>query len=145
MKIAISGASGLIGSKLGDVLTQKGNAIFPLVRDKTEKPLTGIFWNPSTKDIQGERLEAMDAVIHLAGKPLDEERWTPKVKEAIYASRIEGTRLISETLARLHSPPRLLISASATDYYAFSPTPVGEDDGEARNVCDQEVREKRHH
>jgi len=84
---------------------------------------------PSAKDIEADRLEALDALVHLAGKPLDDERWTPKVKEAIYASRIEGTRLISETLARLHTPPRLLISASATDYYAFSATPVGEDDG----------------
>ncbi len=129
MRIAISGASGLIGSKLTAALSQKGNVIFRLVRNKTDKSPNGVFWDYSTKNIEAERLEALDAVIHLAGKPLDEERWKPKVKEAIYASRVEGTRLISETLARLHSPPPLLISASATDYYEFSTTPVGEDDG----------------
>jgi hypothetical protein len=71
----------------------------------------------------------MDVVIHLAGKPLDEERWTPKVKEAIYKSRIKGTALISDTLAQLRTPPRLLISASATDYYSESETPIGEAEG----------------
>ena len=129
MRIAISGASGLIGSRLTEVLDQRGHSIFRLVRDKTAKSATAIFWDPSTKDIEADRLEALDVVIHLAGKALDEQRWTPKVKEAIYASRIDGTRLISETIARLHTPPGLLISASATDYYAFSATPVGEEDG----------------
>lgn len=72
----------------------------------------------------------MDIVIHLAGKPLDGERWTPKVKEAIYASRIKGTTLISKTIAHLKRPPSLLISASATDYYAESETPIGEAEGQ---------------
>jgi putative NADH-flavin reductase len=82
MRIAISGASGLIGSKLAETLAEKGNAIFRLVRARTEDSSVRIFWDPSTKEIEAERLEALDAVIHLAGKPLDEERWTPKVKEA---------------------------------------------------------------
>ena len=72
----------------------------------------------------------MDIVVHLAGKPLDGQRWTPAVKRAVYASRIEGTTLIAETLSHLKTPPRLLISASATDYYAESETPIGEAQGQ---------------
>ncbi len=61
----------------------------------------------------------MDIVIHLAGKPVDEQRWTPQVKEEIYTSRVHGTEFISETISELQPPPRLFISASATDYYCF--------------------------
>jgi len=53
---------------------------------------------------------------------LDSKRWTPKVKTAIYDSRIKGTKLINEAIAHLKTPPRLLISASTTDYYADSET-----------------------
>ncbi|HYL11622.1 MAG TPA: TIGR01777 family oxidoreductase [Terriglobales bacterium] len=129
MIIAISGASGLIGSKLVESLNQKGDTVVRLVRDRTNKSTDRIFWNPSTKEIEADRLEGTDVVIHLAGKPLDEERWTTRVKAEIYASRIGGTKFISETMSRLRIPPRLLISASATDYYAFSAEPVGEEDG----------------
>ncbi len=129
MRVAISGASGLIGSKLAEVLTERGDTVWRLVRRKMESSPSTVFWDPSTKEIERDRLEALDAVIHLAGKPLDEERWTPKVKAAIVASRIEGTKFLSETLARLHAPPHVFITASATDYYAFSESPVGEDDG----------------
>jgi uncharacterized protein (TIGR01777 family) len=71
----------------------------------------------------------MDVVIHLAGRPLDEQRWTQKVRDAVYASRVRGADLICRTLARLNARPRLLISASATDCYADSPAPIGEPEG----------------
>ena len=129
MRIVISGASGLIGSKLVESLNQKGDLVIRLVRDRTDKSPDRIFWNPSTREIEPERLEGTDVFIHLAGKPLDEQRWTPRVKEEIYTSRIEGTKFISETIAHLQIPPRLFISASATDYYAFSADPIGEEDG----------------
>ena len=129
MRIVISGASGLIGSKLVESLNQEGDAVSRLVRDRTNDSPDRIFWNPLTKEIERQRLEGTDVFIHLAGKALDEQRWTPRVKKEIYASRIDGTKFISETIGQLESPPHLVISASATDYYAFSADPTGEEDG----------------
>jgi uncharacterized protein (TIGR01777 family) len=128
-RIAISGASGLIGSRIATSLQGRGDQIFRLVRSRSIDDPTSIYWNFETAEIEASRLEGMDVVIHLAGKPLDEERWTPKVKDAVYTSRVKGTELISRTLARLSVRPRLLISASATDYYADSETPIGEAEG----------------
>jgi uncharacterized protein (TIGR01777 family) len=128
-KIAVSGASGLIGSKLTTWLQQQGDTVYPLVRQKVSGS-SAIYWDPETGEIQAERLEDMEVVVHLAGKALDEQRWTPAVKQAVYSSRIKGTALISDTLAHLKRPPRLLISASATDYYADSETPIGEAEGQ---------------
>ncbi len=128
-RIAISGASGLIGSKLATSFQERGDLVFRLVRSKSIDDPSTIYWNYETGEIEGARLEGVDVVIHLAGKPLDEQRWTPKVKEAVYTSRVKGTALISKTLARLTMRPRLLISASATDYYADSETPIGEAEG----------------
>jgi uncharacterized protein len=129
MRVAISGASGLIGSRLTQSLTRQGHLILRLVRNRAQRSIDTVLWNPLTKEIQADQLEGLDVLIHLAGKPLDGERWTPQVKEAIVASRVEGTRLLSETITRLKNPPRVFISASATDYYAFASEPIGEDDG----------------
>ena len=128
-KIAISGASGLVGSKLTTWLQQQGDTVYRLARRRVPGSST-IYWNHETGEIEAGRLEGMDIVVHLAGKPLDGQRWTPAVKRAVYASRIEGTTLIAETLSHLKTPPRLLISASATDCYAESETPIGEAQGQ---------------
>jgi uncharacterized protein (TIGR01777 family) len=128
-KVAISGASGLIGSKLVETFRERGLTVCRLVRARRIDEPDSIYWNYDTGEIEEAGLEGVDVVIHLAGKPLDEQRWKPAVKEAVYASRIRGTALVSETLARLHRRPRLLISASATDYYADSDAPIGEEDG----------------
>ncbi len=111
-------------------LQQQGDTVYRLVRRKSSESPFGIYWNLETGEIDTGRLEGMDVVVHLAGKALDEQRWTPAVKQAIYSSRIKGTVLISDTLAHLKTPPRLLISASATDYYAEGETPIGEAQGQ---------------
>jgi uncharacterized protein (TIGR01777 family) len=129
IKIAISGSSGLIGSKLTTHLEGKGYSVSRLVRRRPIESSMDIYWNYETGEIDDSRLEEIDTVVHLAGKPLDEQRWNPITKRAIYESRIKGTALVSETLARLKVRPCLLISASATDYYAPGKDPVGEADG----------------
>ena len=110
-------------------LQEKGDTVYPLVRQKVLDS-SAIYWHPETGDIDAARLEGMDVVVHLAGKALDGQRWTSAVKQAIYSSRIKGTALISDTLAHLKAPPRLLISASATDYYAESEAPIAETEGQ---------------
>lgn len=128
-KIAISGASGLIGSALARFLQHQGDVVHRLVRSKPIENGSDIYWNYQTGEIDTARLEGIDVVIHLAGKALDEQRWTPAVKEAIFASRIKATTFLSSALIHLKTLPRLFISASATDYYAESDTPIGEAEG----------------
>jgi uncharacterized protein (TIGR01777 family) len=115
-RIAISGASGLVGSQLVPFLRTGGHDVFRLVR---RQPTTAdeIFWDPAAGRIDAAALEGMDAVIHLAGVSIAGGRWTASRKAAIADSRVQGTRLLAETLARLEQPPRVLVSASAIGYY----------------------------
>jgi uncharacterized protein (TIGR01777 family) len=74
-------------------------------------------WDPAGERIDASRLDGVDAVIHLAGENVAGGRWTPGRKTRIRDSRVQGTRLLAESLARLAHPPRVFISASATGYY----------------------------
>jgi hypothetical protein len=67
--------------------------------------------------LDASELEGHDAAVHLAGDPIAEGRWTDEKKRSIRESRVQGTTLLAETLARLASPPRALLSASAVGYY----------------------------
>ncbi len=116
LRIAISGASGLVGRHLTAFLQAGGHVVQPLVRRQPENE-TEIFWDPGTGEIDAAKLEGIDAVVHLAGASIASGRWSAKRKEAIRESRIRGTRLIAETLTRLSRPPRVLISGSAIGFY----------------------------
>jgi uncharacterized protein (TIGR01777 family) len=113
MRIAITGSSGLIGSKLVDAFTEEGHEILRLVRDphQTDPRCKTSLWQPERGEIDRDALEGMDVVIHLAGKTIN-QRWTRKHKKEVLTSRIRGTTLIAETLASLKNPPRVLLSAS---------------------------------
>jgi uncharacterized protein (TIGR01777 family) len=114
LHVAITGASGLLGSALGPFLTTGGHRVTPLVRGR---PRDGaIAWDPEAGTIDAERLDGVDAVVHLAGESIA-ARWTESSKRRIRESRLRGTRLIAETLARLPRPPRVLISASGVGVY----------------------------
>src|SRR5690348_5052469 len=106
-KIAIGGASGLIGSALARFLQHQGDVVHRLVRSKPIENGSDIYWNYQTGEIDTARLEGIDVVIHLAVKALDEQRWTPAVKEAIFASRIKATTFLSSALIHLKTLPRL--------------------------------------
>jgi len=117
MKILISGASGLIGSALRPQLVQRGDQVTRLIRGG-EQTSDAIVWDPRRRSLDAARLEGFDAVIHLAGENLASGRWTAARKEEIRASRALGTRLLSETLARLdRRRPNVLVSASAIGIY----------------------------
>jgi len=74
-------------------------------------------WDPRTGVLDRAAIEGHDAVVHLAGESIASGRWTRRKKESIRRSRVEGTRLLSETLARLERPPEVLVAASAVGYY----------------------------
>lgn len=122
MRVAISGASGLIGTALGGALQADGHEVVPLVRDGTggrsgaDRP-GAIRWDPAGGTIDAAALEGTDAVVHLAGASIGSGRWTAARKRLIRDSRTQGTALIARTLAGLDQPPRVLVSGSGVNAY----------------------------
>jgi len=117
LTVAITGASGLIGTDLRHFLTTGGHRVISLVRDRRRIGEDAIFWNPATGEIDADGLARADAVVHLAGVSLVDGRWTDARKRAITNSRVQGTELIARTMADLGDGPRVLIASSAVGYY----------------------------
>lgn len=120
MKIVVTGATGLVGSALVPSLVAGGHSVVRLVRKQSNASgdnVTDALWQPDRGEIDAAALAGCDAAVHLAGENISEGRWTDEKKRRILESRTKGTRLISETLARLTPRPRVLVSASATGYY----------------------------
>ncbi|MFT7581739.1 MAG: hypothetical protein ACI9MR_003417, partial [Myxococcota bacterium] len=115
MRIAISGASGLIGTALTGFLQTGGHTVVPLVRG-TAGP-GEIAWSVKDQTIDAAALEGFDAVIHLAGAPVADGRWTDARKTLIRDSRVDGTRLLATALAGLERKPKVFVSASAVGFY----------------------------
>lgn len=116
-RVAISGSSGLVGRAVAEHFQQLGWLVHPLVR-RTPRPDTReILWHPAESRVDAESLAGVDAVVHLAGENIAGGRWTAKRKAAIRDSRVLGTTLLAEALARLTPKPAVLVSASAVGYY----------------------------
>lgn len=116
MKIAVSGASGLIGSSLSKRLRDDGHEVIPLVRHALRAGERAIAWDPEAGRLDRAELEGCDVVVHLAGENVF-GRWTEEKKRRIRDSRVQGTKLVSEAIAKLPHPPRVLLAASAIGYY----------------------------
>lgn len=115
MKIAVTGASGMVGSAVTEALKQSGHEVLPLVRGASPAP-GAVRWDPGSGQIDAAALEGVDAAVHLAGESIN-GRWTAARKKRIMDSRVEGTALLARTLASLTRKPRVLVSASAVGYY----------------------------
>lgn len=115
MDVLVSGSTGLIGSALVSAVRDEGHRVVRLTRSQDAGD-DAVRWDPSAGEIEADRLEGIDAVVHLAGENIV-GRWTSTKKARIRNSRVQGTRLLAEALARLVSPPRVMVSASATGYY----------------------------
>ena len=115
MRIAVTGASGLIGSALLPELRTAGHDVLTLVR---RSPQVGseVSWDPQTGTIDVAGLAGVEAIVHLAGFNLG-TRWTHAKKQLILDSRVSGTRLVAETAARLSPRPATLVCASAIGFY----------------------------
>lgn len=117
LKIAISGASGFIGTQLTKLLKEKGHEVIKLVRKRESEAPDELCFDPDIKHIDPKGLEGTDVLINLSGKSLAEEKWSNSVKSALKDSRINVTKLLANSLSRLKKPPRLFLSASAIGYY----------------------------
>ena len=117
MKILVTGSTGLIGSALVQHLSGEGHTVIRLLRARARPGEKGILWDIQMGTLDPPPLEGLDAVVHLAGENIAAGRWTLTRKAIIRDSRVKGTRLLSETLARLTQPPHVLVCASAMGYY----------------------------
>ena len=111
MRVLVTGSSGLIGGSLVPALASDGHEVLRLVR-RPPRDRTELAWDPAAGSIDPRTLEGFEAVFHLAGESLASGRWTRDRKARIRASRVEATRLLANSLARLERPPRVLVSVS---------------------------------
>ena len=116
-RIAITGATGLIGRALQDSLVADGHRIVRVVRDPRGAAPGDVVWDPEGGSIDAAGLEGVDAVVHLAGEPIGASRWTEATRRRIHDSRQRGTDLLARTLAGLEQRPSVFVSSSAVGIY----------------------------
>ena len=140
MRVVVTGSSGLIGTALIEALRARGDEVTCLVR---RTPAAGeARWDPDGGQVDAAALEGHDAVVHLAGAGIGDHRWTEDHKRAVLDSRVKGTTLLAETVARLSNKPEVLASSSAIGYYGLRGDEVLTEDsgpgtGFLAEVCQQ--------
>jgi hypothetical protein len=129
MRVLIAGASGLVGTALVPTLETEGAEVTRLVRTSAR---TGeIEWHPNDDQLDPSQLEGFDAVIHLGGENIAAGRWTDDQKRKIRDSRVNGTHLLSEAIAKLSKRPKVFVCASATGIYGDRGDEVLDDQSES--------------
>jgi uncharacterized protein (TIGR01777 family) len=116
MDVAVTGASGMIGSALTAELRAAGHRVRALVRREPAGP-DEVRWDPEAGTIDAAGLAGIGAAVHLAGEGIAEKRWTHDQKRRIMESRTKGTGLLTRTLAALDPKPSVLLSGSAIGFY----------------------------
>jgi uncharacterized protein (TIGR01777 family) len=123
MRVLITGATGLIGSKISRLCREKGIDVYYLSTSKDkledEPNYKGFYWNPEENEIDPNAIQGVDAIINLVGASIA-ERWTPEQKEKILKSRTETASLLYKCLEENEHQVRNLVSASAIGVYPSS-------------------------
>lgn len=114
-RVAISGASGLIGSALSSYLVARGDDVRHLVR-RDARTGSEISWDPANRRLDPASLDGVDAVVHLAGAGIGDRRWSPSHKQDVLASRTDGTAAVATAVAA-HGDRIRLVSGSAIGWY----------------------------
>nr|WSY55482.1 TIGR01777 family oxidoreductase [Streptomyces sp. NBC_00886] len=115
-RIAVTGASGLIGSALVRSLTADGHEVVRLVR-RAAHGADEVCWDPEGQYVDAAALEGCDAVVNLAGAGVGDHRWTDAYKKTVRDSRVLGTAALAEAVAALDRPPRVWVNGSAIGFY----------------------------
>lgn len=116
MRVAITGASGLIGTALVEHLRTEGHEVFRLVRRKANAS-DEISWDPTAGTVDLDALAGVEGVVHLAGAGVGDHRWSDEYKREILNSRVNGTNTIVKAMTQLDPKPRVLVSGSAIGWY----------------------------
>jgi hypothetical protein len=130
VKIAVTGASGLIGSALLPALRADGHDVVRFVRgsgNRADAP-DARPWDPTNRRLDPEHLVDVDAVVHLAGAGVADKRWTPERKAVVLGSRVDGTATVAEAIAA-SGHPTVLLSASAIGWYGDTGDRVTDETG----------------
>ena len=151
MKIAITGATGLVGTRLVTKLQEQNHQIVVFTRSsaKAQKvfPSTRfpnleiVQYTPLESGAWQDKISGCDGVVNLAGEPIS-ERWTPQHKKAILESRQFGTRKVVEAIAKAQNKPQVLVSGSAIGYYGTSETATFDETSDGGNDFLAEVCQK---
>jgi uncharacterized protein len=115
--IVVTGATGLVGAPLVAALESAGATIIRGVRRPVRDATREMRWDAERGEIDAAKLEGAMAVVHLAGENIAGRRWTDQFKRELRDSRVKGTRLIAEAIARSSNRPQAFICASAIGYY----------------------------
>ena len=106
MRVAVTGASGMVGTALTAHLRGRGDEVLRLVR-RPVRDADEVSWDPPSRRLDPADLEGVDALVHLAGAGPSDHRWTPAYQRELLTSRIDGTTTVATALAALGSPVRL--------------------------------------
>src|SRR5271154_99490 len=117
MRVLISGGTGMVGSALTASLRADGALVNHLIRNKGKASQGDVQWDPPTATVDVAAMEGYDAVVHLSGASIGHGRWTDARKQVLRSSRIDTTRILVDSLARLGQKPSVFVCASATGYY----------------------------
>ncbi|BAU08210.1 epimerase [Fischerella thermalis CCMEE 5198] len=132
MKVAVSGATGFVGSRLVEQLHKDGHRVLVLTRNiahaqkvfpnKAFSNVEIVAYTPTVSGTWQEAIASCDGVVNLTGEPIGEGRWTPERKQEILNSRKLTTQKIVEAIAKADPQPSVLVNASAIGYYGTSET-----------------------
>lgn len=117
MKIALSGANGLVGEALKEHFSRAGHQLVRIVRKAPAKGSSDIYYDLSQNYIDTAALEGVDIIVHLAGANISGGRWTESYKKEILESRVATTLLLTNAIKKLNRRPKLFLCASAIGYY----------------------------
>lgn len=117
--ILITGGSGLVGTRLSTLLTEKGYTVTHLSRNPSNEDYKAFEWDIKKGSIDKEAITSADAIIHLAGAGVADKRWNEARKKVIYDSRIDSTKLLFQKVKELNPDLNYFLSASAIGYYGW--------------------------
>lgn len=120
-KVLISGGTGLVGSRLSELLLKKGYKVGHLSHSgtKVSSEIETIKWNPNNKDLDYALIEDYDYIIHLSGAGIVDKPWTKGRKKVLIDSRVKSGELLANSILQRKKKPKAVVSASAIGYYGI--------------------------